>query len=207
MNRARQTHQHSHVECHDSRLLRSRSLLRSVCWTQPVAHSSQHRLRQYSANLQEACKPGPQAAAGHVLDTVGAIAVLMANPGRGSGFLQNLKGKITQTFQELKQDLSAPSDPYENRIADHVQRATSELLTGPDWGLNCELIDTINNDSTYVARESTETGYDACLSVTEDDNFCRMQWNRRQGVQGYQKGTVQAQRPFAASSTHGAHYI
>eukprot|EP00878_Enallax_costatus_P019987 GHUV01021108.1.p1 GENE.GHUV01021108.1~~GHUV01021108.1.p1 ORF type:complete len:480 (+),score=158.33 GHUV01021108.1:171-1610(+) len=68
--------------------------------------------------------------------------------GRGPGFLQNLKGKITQTFQELKQDLSAPSDPYENRIADHVQRATSELLTGPDWGLNFELIDIINNDST-----------------------------------------------------------
>lgn len=72
--------------------------------------------------------------------------------GRGGGFLQNLKGKITQTIQELKQDLSAPPDPHDNRIAQHVERATSELLTGPDWGLNFELIDTINNDPTYVTH-------------------------------------------------------
>jgi hypothetical protein len=37
-------------------------------------------------------------------------------------------------------------DPYERKLADAVERSTSELLTGPDWGLNLELIDCINND-------------------------------------------------------------
>eukprot|EP00882_Tetradesmus_deserticola_P010750 GHRQ01011352.1.p3 GENE.GHRQ01011352.1~~GHRQ01011352.1.p3 ORF type:complete len:166 (+),score=61.64 GHRQ01011352.1:270-767(+) len=63
--------------------------------------------------------------------------------GRGAGgFLQNLKAKVTEAFKEFQE----PADPYEKRLSDHVERATSELLTGPDWGLNFELVDSINSD-------------------------------------------------------------
>jgi hypothetical protein len=65
----------------------------------------------------------------------------MAGRGPG-GFLHNLKAKVTEAFKEFQE----PADPYEKKLSDHVERATSELLTGPDWGLNFELVDSINND-------------------------------------------------------------
>jgi hypothetical protein len=61
-----------------------------------------------------------------------------------AGLLQKFKSKV----EELKNEFAgAPAESnYERQIADHVDRATSSMLTGPDWGCNFELIDTINND-------------------------------------------------------------
>lgn len=55
--------------------------------------------------------------------------------------LQSWKGKITETFKNL----TGPLDPHEKRISELVERATSDLLAGPDWGLNMEVVDVVNS--------------------------------------------------------------
>lgn len=59
--------------------------------------------------------------------------------------LAGWRGKISET---LKNVVAPLSDPSQKRLQDLCDRATSEQLASPDWALNLEIVDAINNDPT-----------------------------------------------------------
>lgn len=59
--------------------------------------------------------------------------------------MQTFKDRLRVSTDMLR-SLGGPSDALEKRIAGVVDRATSEMMINPDWGVNMELVDIINTD-------------------------------------------------------------
>jgi hypothetical protein len=77
-----------------------------------------------------------------IVGPTGVAAMASSRPG---GFLQNIRAKLSESLREFTGPFP---DALEQRLSGAVERATSDLLTGPDWGANFEIVDTINNDPT-----------------------------------------------------------
>jgi hypothetical protein len=59
-----------------------------------------------------------------------------------------LRTKLTSAVQNVQDAVAPLSDPSQQRIQNLCEAATSENLTTPDWALNLELVDAVNNDPT-----------------------------------------------------------
>lgn len=55
---------------------------------------------------------------------------------------QSLKEKISDTLWSLS------SDDADKNLADLVARGTSETLIAPEWGVNMQLVDIVNQQPT-----------------------------------------------------------
>jgi hypothetical protein len=64
----------------------------------------------------------------------------------------SLKEKLAETVKNW-----GPQDEYDRAICSLVERATSELLISPDWGLNLEIVDMINRNPPIMEEKALRT--------------------------------------------------
>ena len=66
--------------------------------------------------------------------------------------MQSLKDRLKENVERLR-GLGAPPDAAERHVVEVVERATSEMMINPDWGINMEAVDIINTNSTPACYE------------------------------------------------------
>ena len=64
----------------------------------------------------------------------------------------SLKEKFAETVKYW-----GPQDEHDRAICALVDRATSELLISPDWGLNLEIVDMINRNPPIMEEKALRT--------------------------------------------------
>lgn len=66
--------------------------------------------------------------------------------------MPTFRDRLRETAEKLR-GLGGPTDELDKNITSIVERATSEMMINPDWGVNMELVDIINSQPTNPCYE------------------------------------------------------